>query len=125
MMYGYDSLGNLVSPALGVSYTYDAAGKRRSMTTPAGTITLGYDAANRLSTVTDPSGGTYAYLYDIEGRRTQLAMPNGVIVDYRYDSLDRLIGITQSSSSTVLASYNYTPDPTRKRLSGAEGARPP
>ena len=54
------------------------------------------------------------------GRRTQLRLPNGVIVDYRYDTLDRLTGLTQHTTSTVLASYDYTLDPDGNRLGVTE-----
>jgi len=74
------------------------------------------DDANQLSTVTDAIGGIYSYAYDAEGRRTGLALPNGMEIDYRYDGLDRLIGIRQSSASALLASYDYTLDPVGNRL---------
>ncbi len=47
--------------ASAVSYTYDLAGRRTSMTDPTGTTTYQYDAAGRLTKITDPGGKLTSY----------------------------------------------------------------
>jgi YD repeat-containing protein len=49
-------------------YTYDASGRRDSMTTLAGTETYGYDPLGRPVRVRDPKGGVTRYTYDRLGR---------------------------------------------------------
>ncbi|PSJ26943.1 hypothetical protein B7P34_20345 [Streptosporangium nondiastaticum] len=54
-----------------LSATYDALGRRQTITDATGTRTLGYDTNGRLSTVTPGSGkGSYSYTYDDAGHLT-------------------------------------------------------
>ena len=58
-----------------MSYTYDAAGRRASMTDATGTTRYSYDSTGRLLTVTEPDGGVTAASYDAAGQRTSLELP--------------------------------------------------
>jgi RHS repeat-associated protein len=101
----YDGLDGLLSesyssPGLSgtVSYTYDAARRRTSMTVSGQSQTsYGYDNANRLRTITR-GGQTVSISVDADGRRTSLALPNGVTVAYTYDGDSHVKSITYSST---------------------------
>ena len=58
-------------------YTYDASGRRTSMTTLDGTQTYGYDALGQLTSVTYPDGHVVQYVYDAAGNRVKV-IDNGV-----------------------------------------------
>lgn len=123
--YQYDNQDRLVRVTQpggqAVSYTYDAIGKRLTLTTPAGTVGYSYDNANRLTQVTDPQGRATGYTYDASGLRTRLSLPNGIQVNYTYDALNRMTGLTQQrTSQQPFASYAYTLDPVGNRTKVTE-----
>ena len=122
--YAYDDRGRLTQinrpDGQTVAYTYDSTGNRLSLTTVAGTVAYGYDQANQLTSVTDPLGQSVAYTYDDAGRCTQLSYPNGITVDYGYDSLNRVVDIVQRNESSILASYHYSLGLAGNRLSVVE-----
>jgi RHS repeat-associated protein len=132
--YGYDNLGrptSITQPGGNiVSYSYDARGNRTAITTTVGSVisatNYSYSAANQLSTVvapTDPGSVHTTYTYDPAGRKTQQNLPNGVIVQYSYDQLNRLLSINQSKNGvTPLASYTYTLDKAGNRTGVTEGS---
>ena len=103
-----------------IAYTYDKADNRLSLTTLAGTTNYAYDDANQLISVTNPQTGTATYTYDALGLRTQLDLPNGIAVDYGYDTLNRLTDITQQKGGATIASYAYTLDAAGNRLGVTE-----
>lgn len=54
-----------------VTTTYDALGRRKTVTDATGTRTQGYDAAGRLTSITPATGkGSYTYTYDDAGNLT-------------------------------------------------------
>jgi YD repeat-containing protein len=121
----YDSLDRLISettPQGSVSYTYDAAGRRTTMTV-AGQLTVNYlyDNANRLTQITQGSS-TVTYTYDAAGRRTSLTLPNGVLVEYGYDNASRLTSITYKQGGTILLgdlTYEYDKNGNRIKTGGS------
>jgi RHS repeat-associated protein len=112
-----DRLLSVVNPdGTAIDYTYDAAGNRTSVNTASGTILYAHDALNRLAQVTDPDGGMTAYAYDPAGNRESITYPNGMSTEYRYDSLNRLIGLqNKRSDATVVSGYTYTLSPSGNR----------
>jgi YD repeat-containing protein len=77
--YAYNAAGQVVSLVnrkadnsvlSSFVYTYDASGRRDSMTTLAGTETYGYDPLGQLTSVTYPTGRVVNYAYDAAGNRT-------------------------------------------------------
>ena len=91
-----------------MSYAYDAAGRRVSMTDATGTTRYAYDAAGRLLTTTDPEGEITAAAYDAAGQRTSLHYPSGLQVSFGYDLNGRLISLNDSRAGT--AAYALDPD---------------
>jgi len=115
LAYSYDTAGRLIevrqSDVPIESYTYDANSNRIQSTTAAGTIDYSYDNQDRLIETTGPTGTTsYAYTnagelesktnpggitsydYDAAGNLRQVVLPNGSIIDYLIDGLDRRVG---------------------------------
>ncbi len=102
-----------------LTYGYDAAGNRTSLTTPQGTTTYTYDALNRLKTVADAAGIT-TYAYDAVGRKASTVYPNGVTTTYGYDTLDRLVQVTNTGPGGPISSYTYTLGPAGNRTQVVE-----
>ena len=110
-----DRLTEEVTPEGTVSYDYDDAGRRTSMTVAGQTaVTYSYDNADRLTGVTQ---GTAAVTigYDNADRRTSLTLPNGILVEYGYDDDSRLTGLTYKQGSTTLGDLSYTYDAAGQR----------
>jgi YD repeat-containing protein len=101
----YDLLDRLIqetTPQGSISYTYDAAGRRTSMTVAGQpTVTYTYDA-NRLASVTQASS-VVTVTYDAAGRRTSVTLPNGVVTEYTYDAASRVTGLAYRKDTTTHA----------------------
>jgi RHS repeat-associated protein len=89
-----------------VGYTYDARGNVTAATDEHGSTTMVYDAADRLIRITYPSGRYLQFSYDAGGRRTQMVDRDGFTVNYTYDSVGRLAGLTNGNGETIIA-YTY------------------
>ena len=68
-------------------YTYDALGRRTSMTTLEGTTTYGYDATGQLTSVILPTGRRIDYAYDAAGNRTTV-QDSGITTNYATNNLN-------------------------------------
>lgn len=106
----YDDLYRLTSTTYSTgeffTYTYDPAGNRKSQTTLAGTNVYTYDGANRLTQV---DGQTYSW--DNNGN-----LLNDGLRTLTYDSVNRLISVTQGSTTTQ---FTYNGDGDRLAQSTA------
>ncbi|MBB5407663.1 YD repeat-containing protein [Paraburkholderia sp. HC6.4b] len=85
----------------GVSYTYDAAGLRTSMT--------------------DANGNTTYYYYDVAGHLTHVVNPIGEVVEYQYDAFgdvtETLVYATRVAADTLASLVGgLLPDPLRSTL---------
>jgi RHS repeat-associated protein len=116
--YGYDSLSHLLSVLHqtgtttldGASYTYDAAGNRKTKTNYLDGVTsnYGYDLLYELTQVTQGSSTTESYTYDAVGNRlSSLGVPN-----YNYNASNELTSNTSGS---------YTYDANGNTFSDAQG----
>jgi YD repeat-containing protein len=79
--YSYDNANRLLQITQGssvVSFAYDAAGRRTSLTLPNGVLVeYAYDAASRLTSIVYKQNGTVVlgdlrYEYDQNGNRTKI-----------------------------------------------------
>lgn len=87
--------------------TYDADGRRASLTDATGTTTWSYDSLGRLVSTTDGLGATTGYTYDLGGRQTSIAYPQGVgTVVREYDDANRLNRIRDFSDRSFTFSYD-------------------
>ena len=126
--FAYDNLGRLTQTTTAysfltsrnfvVSYSYDAASNRVSMTDPeTGATAYAYDTLNRLTTLTPPIAisGAFTFSYDALSRRTQLARPNNVVTDYTYDNLSRLLSVLHKLNGNTIDGATYTVDSVGNR----------
>lgn len=91
----YDALGRLTSdgqPFGGMSYQYDAAGRRTRETWSDGFfVTYEYDLTGAMTAVRENGAALLAsYSYDGLGRRIGLSLGNGTVTRYGYDGASRL-----------------------------------
>jgi len=86
--YSYDAVGNrtAASGVINTSYTYGSFNRLTS--TNLATFTS--DSNGNTTTKTD-GNGTRQYLWDFENRLTQVTLPGGFSVSYKYDALGRRI----------------------------------
>ncbi|HMG75196.1 MAG TPA: PKD domain-containing protein [Pyrinomonadaceae bacterium] len=116
--YVHDLMNRLVTktpdPSLNqppVLFTYNANGKRATMSDASGMTVYSYDARNRLSSKQTPAG-TLNYTYDAAGnlQTTRSSHANGISVDYSFDSLNRLSSVKDNHIAGLnggLTQYNY------------------
>ena len=92
-----------------VSYAYDAAGNRTSLTATVGATSLTtsytFDMLNRLETVTDPDLGVTRYTYDAASNLIRTELPNGTVETRSYDDLNRLLFLENRGPSGVISSH--------------------
>lgn len=118
--YTYDVLNRLtgVTDPSGrtLNYGYDAASNRTRLTYPDGrSVTYQYDVAGHLVSATDWAAHTTTYTYDAAGNVTSMRLPNGITTTYTYDVDNRLIGVTNTGTSGVISSFQYTRDAAGQR----------
>lgn len=129
---GYDDLDRLMSEQViqgattigTVSYTYDTASRRASMSVPGQTqLCYYFDDANRLITITraspcaappilcsDPSVQECFTYFDNNLRKT-VRLPNGLVGTYAYDNANELLTITYANTGgTTIGDLSYTYD---------------
>jgi RHS repeat-associated protein len=81
-------------PTVTVKQTYDALGRRTSMTDGTGTHTYGYDAAGNLT-----SANGFSYDYSQPGAIAE-TYPDGTKVDYTVDDAGHLMTVTSGTPGT-------------------------
>ncbi len=117
-LFTYDARNRLASKTTPdgrkLSYGYDAAGNRTSLTAEVAGQTLttaySYDALDRLTSVTDPEGRVYTQAFDASGNRISQTYANGVVTTYAYDALRRPTEVTavNPAAAETIASFVYT-----------------
>jgi YD repeat-containing protein len=110
--YNYDALNRLIAidypaPDADVSYEYNYAGWRTSMTDGLGDTTWEYNDLGQILSATDPFDQVVGYDYDEAGNRTGLTYPDAKSVEYAYDALDRLEMVTDWAQQVT--QYDYDP----------------
>lgn len=116
--YSYDDANHLLTEeqdiagapaAWTVTYTYNADGKRDSVTYPGGeVIGYSYTARNQLEEVT--AGGPppiATYSYNLDGTRQQRALENGLASTYAYDVANQLTGVSHVQGASQVAQRGY------------------
>jgi YD repeat-containing protein len=97
-----------VTATANVTFAYDAAGNRTSMTDGLGSVSYAYNQLSQLTseTRTFTGVGSYAlnYSYNLAGELTSLTNPWGAQVGYHYDPVGRPTNVSGSGYAGV-ASY--------------------
>ncbi len=109
---GLDDLTDEQTPPGEVSYGYDNARRRTSMTVVGQPAAASYawDNANRLTGITQGSASV-AFNYDSASRRTTLTLPNGIVVAYSYDKDSRVSAMTWTLAGNQIGDLEYDYDP--------------
>jgi YD repeat-containing protein len=88
-----------------VSFGYDAAGNRTSMTDGTGSTSYAYDQLSRMSsethTITGLGAKLISYQYNLANQLTSITDPLNVTINYGHDQAGRLSGVTGSGDSAV------------------------
>jgi YD repeat-containing protein len=120
----YPSAQNLptgVAATSNVSFDYDAAGNRKSMSDQSGSTTYQYNSLSRVTSETHQLSGlsasyTLAYEYNLAGAlKTVTDQSAGTSVGYVFDSAGRLTGVTGSG----FGSFSQLASNSKYRASGA------
>ncbi|MGH9928987.1 MAG: DUF6765 family protein [Pyrinomonadaceae bacterium] len=90
--YSYQPFNKLTSTSA-ASYSYDSNGNLLSRSDASGTTTFSWNEENQLTQVTLPSGLTVNYKYDALGRRLQRTTSAGANERYVYDGADVLLDL--------------------------------
>lgn len=91
-----------------VTYVYDAAGRRSSLTvTGQAAVNYTLDSSNRLTQIAQGSANT-SFGYDTDNRRYTMTLPNNVATTYCYDNDSRLTGLFYSTGGTTTTCPNGT-----------------
>src|SRR5437899_8016220 len=99
--YSYDAVGNRTASHLSATYGYQVFNK---LTTTA-SATYSYDNNGNLISKTDASG-TSSYAFNEENQLTQVTLPSGLTVSYKYDGLGRRIQRTTSGGANERYVYD-------------------
>jgi RHS repeat-associated protein len=98
-----------------VSYTYDNADRRLTMTVSGQPeVDYQYDNADRLFSLTRGTSSV-AIGYDDADRRTSVTLPDGIVEQYGYDNASQLTGITYKLAGATLGDLNYSYDSAGKQ----------
>ncbi|PTY05041.1 hypothetical protein DB346_02200, partial [Verrucomicrobia bacterium LW23] len=121
-IFTYDDWGNVVTQSgtgqQPMTFTYDAAGNRTSMTTSDGQLTQWqYDARGRVTQQTYPNGQAYTYMYDANGNLLHRTDSLGRTTTYTYDEQAQLTKIDYPSDPDVTFTY----DAAGRRTSMTDG----
>ncbi|TFD78601.1 RHS repeat-associated core domain-containing protein [Cryobacterium psychrophilum] len=89
-----------------VTYTFDAAGNRKSMADARGFTSYSYNVINKVTSVTSGTAA-FQYTYDEAGQLSTRTLPDGsAATQYAYDRDSRLTSV--KSGSATLAAYTYS-----------------
>ena len=95
-----------------VLYTYDADGRRVSMSDLTGTSQYATNEEGEITGVRQGDGSLIQYEYDAYGNISKMIYPDGSTVSYTYDELDRLTSVTDVKGQKTTYSYNPAGDLT-------------
>src|SRR5262249_34482524 len=116
--YEYDAVDRLVRivpdarfDAPPITFSYNAAGLRLTMSDGSGVTTYTYDVRDRVLSKATPEG-TLKYTYDPAGNLTGLASSNSqyVGVNYTYDALNRLVSVRDDRQPVGANTTTYSYD---------------
>ena len=104
--YSYNGVGNRTASHLSASYSYQPFNKLTS----TATATYNYDNNGNLISKSDTSGTT-TFTFNEENQLTQVVLPGGLTVNYKYDGLGRRIQRTTSAGADERYVYDGHGDP--------------
>ena len=105
-----------------ISYTYDNAGNRATMTDASGVSSYAYDANNKLLNVS--KGGTNQIIYTVDKAGNVLTVTDskGFVTTYTYDMANRMSTVSYNiNGSSKTTTYNYDVNGNRKSMAYTGG----
>jgi RHS repeat-associated protein len=107
LLYSYDEINRLTKitypDGSTVTYTYDKDSNRLQMVDAASTTTYTYDPRGRLLSETRIINGQpypLTYQYDPASNLIQLTYPDGYVLSYTYDALNRITAVGSAATIT-------------------------
>ena len=137
--YTYDALNRVLTESFSdsaenITYSYDdtsngnkGIGRLTSVTDQSGTTSYVYNGFGQITKETRViNGKTYIteYHFDTNGQMTGITYPSGRQVNYTFDSLNRISGVTTTHNtvtSTLASSADYLPFGPMKSVSYGNG----
>ena len=120
----YDGLDRLTletTPQGSVSYTYDADGRRQTMSVSGqAQVNYAYDNAGRLTSIVQGTS-TVSFTYDSAGRRVSMTLPNGITKYYTSDAASQLTEILYQGGALGTKNLAYSYDLAGRRV-GVSGS---
>lgn len=113
----YDAMSNLVED---ISYTYDAAGNRLSMSNASDFFSYNYDPGHQLALIDRSDTNDAFYMYDASGR-VVANIRDGKHLAFTYDSNDRIISVEDLATSELIR-YTYDGNGRRVKMENSAGA---
>jgi len=118
--YSYDAMSRLLTERadatafpseVGITFTYDALGRIKTMVDASGTTTMSYDPRGNLLSKTN-AASTLTYTYDAANnlKSTNSGSDGGLDLAYTYDGLNRLDTVTDSGAAQPPLEHSYTYD---------------
>jgi RHS repeat-associated protein len=84
-----------------------------------GTVSFVYDKLRRVTSTTDVWGQAISYVYDVNGRRTQMSLGSTKFATYTYDSINRLTKITDSAGKSTSYTFDAASNLLTRTLSNS------
>jgi RHS repeat-associated protein len=121
IVYTYNVNGQLTGKSFSdgttETYAFDSHGNVTSATNSGTTTTAAYNALDLPTQIVGPAG-TLNFQYNVVGQRTRSVDQTGFTVNYAYDSVGRLLKLTDGLGATLI-SYGY--DPAGRLISETKG----
>ena len=122
--YAYDAVGRVTRETLPdgreILYSYDANGNLKSLAPPGRPAhAFDYTAVDLPSQYTPPGvagTGNTLYAYDLDKDPTSLTRPDGLALDYSYDSAGRLSKLSVPTGTVTPEDYSYAYNATTGKL---------
>src|SRR5208282_3752589 len=122
--YTYDSLNRLTTVTYPnhflENYTYDSDGNTKVMNDTSGSTYYSYDTRDRITNGTQVNTvgaskitNTLFYSYDKTSNIVSMTYPDGTVLSYKYDALNRISGVGS------YANFTYTLDSQIKTIADA------
>ncbi len=120
-------IGKNKTEARTTTYTWTATGQLASVDGPrtdvADVTTYAYDGAGNLTTITNPLGHVTSFAgHDARGLPASAVDPNGVVTDFIYDALGRLLSATVQGPVPAVTTYVYDAEGQLLQLTDPLGA---
>lgn len=123
----YDKQGNLASVTNALNQSihftqYDANGRLLSLTDPRGrSTTFTYDANGRRTSIT--TGALVSkFTYNANGQRASVSLADGSILDYAYDDAHRLTDVIDTRDTNLHLTRDAAGNVTQRTMTVASGA---